>query len=107
MTYGKRSFTPSVPFAHFSLSPDGVLTLFWPSKRHATVYVIPETLVPTVLHLAHDAIGAGHPGRERSLSSLCTNYYCPTMKIDVDRHVDRCVKCAQYKGVPSGPAPIL
>ncbi len=25
----------SVPFAQFSLSPDGVLTRFWPSKRHA------------------------------------------------------------------------
>ncbi len=69
--------------------------------------MIPETLVPTVLHLAHNAIGAGHPGRERTLSSLRTNYYWPTMKIDVERHVDRCVKCAQYKGVPSGPAPIL
>ncbi len=23
------------------------------------------------------------------------------MKVDVERHVDRCVKCAQYKGVPS------
>ncbi len=29
------------------------------------------------------------------------------MKIDAEKHVDRCVKCAQYKGVPSGPAPIL
>ncbi len=29
------------------------------------------------------------------------------MKIDVDRRVDQCVKCAQYKGVPSRPAPIL
>ncbi len=28
------------------------------------------------------------------------------MKIDVQKHVDRCVKYAQYKGVPSGPAPI-
>ncbi len=58
----------SVPFAHFSLSPDGVLTRFWPSKRHVVEqYVIPETLVPTVLHLAHDAVGAGYPGRERTL----------------------------------------
>ncbi len=28
------------------------------------------------------------------------------MKTDVQKHVDRCFKCAQYKGVPSGPAPI-
>ncbi len=63
--------------------------------------------MPAVLHLAHDAIGAGHPGRERTLSSLRTYYYGPTMKIDADRHMDRCVKCAQYKAIPSGPALIL
>ncbi len=98
----------SLPFAQFFLSPDGVLTHFWPSERHAVEqYVIPETLVPTVLHLAHDAIEAGHLGRELTLSLLRTNYYWPTIKIDVERHVDRCVKCAQYKGVPSGPAPVL
>ncbi len=66
-----------------------------------------ETLVPTVLHLAHDAVVAGHPGRERMLTALRTHYFWPTMKIDVQKHVNRCVKCAQYKGVPSGPAPIL
>ncbi len=98
----------SVPFSQFSLSPDGVLIRFWPSKRHPVEqYVIPETLVPTVLHLAHDAIEAGHPGRERTLSALRNNYYWPTMKIDVDRYVDRCDKCAHYKDVPSWPAPIL
>ncbi len=69
--------------------------------------MIPETLVSTVLHLAHVAIGAGHPGRERTLLSLRSHYYWPTMKVDADRHVDRCVKCAQHKGVPSGPTMIL
>ncbi len=98
----------AVLFSQLSLSPDGVVTRFWPSKRHPVEqYVIPDAFVPTVLQLAHDAIGAGHPGRERTLSSLRTKYYWPTMKIDVDRHVNRCVKCAQYKGVSSGPAPIL
>ncbi len=63
-------------------------------------------LVPTVLHLAHDAVVAGHPGRERTLTALRTHYFWPTMKIDVEKHVNRCVKCAQYKGVPSGPAPV-
>ncbi len=107
---GDETALPSllVSFAQFSLSPDGILTRFWPSKRHSVEqYVIPETLVPTVLHLAHDAIGAGHPGRECTLSPLRTHYYWPTMIIDADRHVDTCVKCAQYKRVPSGPALIL
>ncbi len=29
------------------------------------------------------------------------------MHIDIDEHVAKCVKCAQYKGTSSGPAPIL
>ncbi len=29
------------------------------------------------------------------------------MRLDIDEHVAKCVKCAQYKGTSSGPAPIL
>ncbi len=62
-----------VPFSQFSLSSDGVLCRFWPSKRHPVEhYVIPETLVPAVLHMTHDAVVAGHPGRERTLTALRT-----------------------------------
>ncbi len=69
-------------------------------------YVIPEPLTPTVLHLVHDAVVAGHPGRERTLAALRTHYYWPTMKIDTEKYVDQCAKCAIYKGVATGPAPI-
>ncbi len=55
--------------------------------------------------MAYDAVVAGHPGRERTLTALRTRYYWPTMKIEAEKHVDRCVKCEQYKEVPSGPAP--
>ncbi len=68
--------------------------------------MIPEAVVPTVLYLTHDATVAGHPGRARTLTALRTQYFWPTMKIDAQKHVDQCVKSAQYKGVPSGPAPI-
>ncbi len=59
-----------------------------------------------MLYLAHNAIVAGHLGWERTLTALHTHYFWPTMMIDVQKHADQCVKCAQYKGVPSGPAPI-
>ncbi len=86
-----------VPFSQFSLSSDGILCRFWPSKWHPVEqFMILEALVPTVLYLAHDAIVAGHPERERTLTALHTHYFWPTMKIDVQKHVDRCVKCAQY-----------
>ncbi len=61
--------------------------------------MIPEALVPTVLYLAHDAIVAGHPGQEGTLTALRTHYFWPTMKIYAQKHVERCAKCSQYKGV--------
>lgn len=97
-----------VPFLQFFLSSDGVLCRFWPSKRQPVEqYAIPEAMVPAVLHLTHDAIVAGYPGRERTLTAVRTQYFWPTLKVDTEKHVERCVRCAQYKGVPSGPAPIL
>merc|ERR1712035_35406 len=29
------------------------------------------------------------------------------MRVDIDEHIDKCVKCAQHKGSVSEPAPIL
>ncbi len=29
------------------------------------------------------------------------------MRLDIDEHVAKCVKCAQYKGTSSAPAPVL
>ncbi len=63
---GDETTLPSlpVPFSQFSLSSNGILCRFWPSKRHPVEqFVISEALVATVLYLA---IVAGHPGRERS-----------------------------------------
>ncbi len=34
-------------------------------------------------------------------------YYWPTLHIDVELHVARCITCAQHKGVVKGPATIL
>ncbi len=69
--------------------------------------VIPDTLVPVVLRMVHDAVIAGHPGKERTLTAARARYFWPTMRPDVDEHVAKCVKCAQYKGTPSDPALIL
>ncbi len=81
---GDETTLPSlpVPFSQFSLSSDGILCRFWLSKRNPVEqYVIPEALVPTVVYLTHDAIVAGHQGRERTLTALRTHYFWATMKI--------------------------
>ncbi len=60
-----------------------------------------------VLRMVHDAVIAGHPGKERKLTAARAQYFWPTMRLDTDEHVAKCVKCAQYKVTSSGPAPIL
>ncbi len=64
-------------------------------------------IVPTILHLIHDDILAGHPGRERTLIAARKKFSWPTMKIDITDHVSKCVQCAQHKGTVPKPAPIL
>ncbi len=60
-----------------------------------------------VLKPVHDEVMAGHPGKERTLSAARRSYYWPTMRVDIEAYVVRCVKCAQHKGTVPKPAPIL
>lgn len=61
--------------------------------------------MPAVLKLVHDAVIAGHPGRERTLTAARAIW--PTMREDIDAHVAKCVKFAQHKDTVPNPAPIL
>ncbi len=65
--------------------------------------VIPETYVPVVVRLNHDERLAGHPGNERTLLVARRKYYWPTMRIDIDAYVARCVKRGQHIGL-NGPS---
>ncbi len=97
-----------VPFSHFFLSPDKILCRKWSNKKHqVNQAVIPDSLVSAVLRMVHDAVIAGHPGKDRTLTAARAQYFWPTMRLDTDEHVAKCVKCAQFKGISSGPAPIL
>ncbi len=86
-----------VPFSQFFLSPDKILYRNWSNKKHqVNQVVIPESLVPAVLRLVHDAEIAGHPGKEHTLTAAQAQYFWPTMRLYNDEHVAKCVKCAQY-----------
>ncbi len=50
---------------------------------------------------------ARHPGKEHTLTMAHTSYFWPTMHIDIDMYVPKCVRCAQVKGAVPRPAPIL
>ncbi len=81
---------------------------YWPCKKESVAqFVIPEKLVPVVLNLVLDMVVACHLGRECTLGETRAVYFWPTMRLDTDAHVDRCVKCAQHKGTVPKPAPIL
>ncbi len=69
--------------------------------------MIPECYVLAVLNLVHDTVVAGHTGREHTLRAARAVYFWPTMRVDVDACVTKCVKCAQHKGTVPRPAPIL
>ncbi len=71
-----------------------------------TQLVIPVALVDVVLRLLHDTPSALHPGHDRTLAAARSKYYFPTMLIDVEKHISRCLSCAQTKDTTS-TAPIL
>ncbi len=78
-----------------------------PVKGAVTQFVIPECYVPAALNLVYDAVIAGHPGREHTLTAVRAVNFCPTMRVDIDAYVAKCVKCAQHKGTVPRPTPIL
>ncbi len=90
------------------MSQDKVLCRYWPQKPvPVEQLVIPEKLVSQVLSLIHDFPLAGHQGREKTLAAARRKYYGPTLRVDVESHVARCISCTQHKGTLKGPAPML
>lgn len=97
-----------VPFSEFFLSQDKILCRHWSQKTDPTIqYIIPDVFIPVVLKLIHDMPSAGHPGRDRTLTAARKKYYWPSMRVDIEDYIARCVKCAQNKGADPRPAPIL
>ncbi len=96
-----------IPFSHIFLSQDKVLCRYWPHKPVlAEQFVLPEKLVSQVLSLIHDIPLAGQTGREKTLAAARRKYYWPTLRVDVESHVARCLSCAQHKGTLKSPAPM-
>ncbi len=97
-----------IPFSQFFLSQKGALCRCLLHKNEPVSHlVIPESYVPTILHLIHDDVLAGHPGRERTPTAARNKLLWPTMKVDINAHVSKCAHCAQHKGTVPKPAPIL
>ncbi len=92
----------------FFLSDERILSAIRLIKKEAVPwFVIQECSIPIVLKLVHDVVIAGYPGKESTLTAARTSYFWPTLCIDIDAYVSKCVKCGQIKGALSQPAPIL
>ena len=53
--------------------------------------VIPRSLIPQVLHIAHDKLG--HNGTHRTYILLKRLYYWKGLKPSVEKHIKRCHQC--------------
>ncbi len=95
-----------VPLSAFTLKDDVLCRLGTSAKTQVTQVVIPSSLIETVLKLLHDTPSAGHPSRDRTLFMARAKYYWPTMRLDIERHIARCLSCAETKGTIH-TAPIL
>jgi hypothetical protein len=62
--------------------------------------VVPNTLVPSVLKLAHDAPMAGHLGTKKTRDRIWQTFFWPKMERDVRKYVRSCEAC--QKTVPKG-----
>ncbi len=74
--------------SYFTTTTAHKFTVTNPKNLHqVNQIVIPDSLVPAVLRMVHDAVIAGHPGKERTLTEARAQYFWPTMRLDVDEHV--------------------
>ena len=83
--------------SYFFEAEDGVLCRRHPREENIIQVVLPESLRPRVLRLAHYSPLAGHPGQTRMHRRLRRTYYWPQMAADVASVVRNCTACAKNR----------
>ena len=81
----------------FFKGPDGLLRRHHPREAGIEQIVLPETLRPRVLQLAHYAKLSGHPGQTRMYYHVRRTYYWPYMAADIFATVRNCTTCAKNR----------
>jgi len=85
------------PHSPFKMQANGLLVRQSP-KDGAIQTVIPETLQPRVLYLAHYPLLAGHPKSTKMYETMRRQYYWPRMMEDVTQTAKDCRECAEARG---------
>ena len=81
----------------FFEGPDGLLRRRHPREPDIEQVVLPDSLRPRVLQLAHHAKLAGHPGQTRMYYNVRRTYYWPHMAADIFATVRNCTTCAKNR----------
>jgi hypothetical protein len=61
--------------------------------QHRSVLLVPQHLIPDILHEAHGHLLSGHFGVSKTKHRLLQSYYWPNMEKDITEHLRRCDKC--------------
>ncbi len=80
-----------VPFDQFSLRDDVLCRTVTIAKDVVTQLVVTVVFIDVVPRLLHDAPSSDHSGHDRTLAAGRSKYYWPTMRIDIEKHVSRCL----------------
>ena len=82
---------------NFFESNDGLLRRQHPTDPEIIQIVLPETLRPRLLDLAHHTKLAGHPGRTRMCRNIRETYYWRQIVADVYKTIRNCATCAKNR----------
>ena len=85
------------PDTHFLEGNDGLLRRQHPTDSKIVQILLPETLRPRVLDLAHHTILAGHPGHTQMHRHIREMYYWPQMAAYIYKTFRNCTTCAKNR----------
>ena len=60
--------------------------------------VVPKTLIPEILNLAHDVPTSAHPGFMRTLNKIRKNYFWHNMRNHILNYIKSCLSCVERRG---------
>ncbi len=77
---------------------DGVVwNRLGPNQQHRSILLVPQHLIPDILHEAHGHLLGGHFGVLKTKQRLLQSYYWSNMEQDITEHLRRCDKCQLTK----------
>ena len=82
----------------FVLNEEKILCVLSKKNNQVTLKpVIPNALVPLVLHHVHDSSWAGHPTPRKTRLSAQTKFHWPSLLSDTIHYAKSCILCQKFK----------